>query len=201
MDPGTLQDEAGCRRTGLWDGTDLTLAESAGYGPVRATQEVTMSAPSSVQLRPVTLPRGPVLVGLVYVLCVLMPILIFFGIIVFTDTDPYENDGPVESMIGIGIFGTSALALGLVLAATLSRTEQRAAIGAIVLAVLSVVTLVFFWSGAPGVLGACAAWCAGLTRGARPLTGAARVAGIVGAFVAALNVVLIFGGFALAGAI
>ena len=59
---------------------------------------------------------------------------------------------------------------------------------------MSVLTIIFFWSGAPGILGACAAWCAGLTRGGRPLGGAARVAGIVGAFVALLNVVLTIGG-------
>jgi len=104
-------------------------------------------------------------------------------------------------MLAIGIIGTVALALGVALAASLSRTEQRAAVGAVVLAVLSVVTLVFFWSGTPGILGACAAWCAGLTRGGRPLTGAARVAGIVGAFVAALNIVLTVGGFVMEGAI
>jgi hypothetical protein len=68
-----------------------------------------------------------------------------------------------------------------------------------VLLALSVVTIIFFWSGAPGILGACAAACAGLTRGGRPLTGAARTAGIIGAFIALLNVVLSVGGVLLAG--
>jgi hypothetical protein len=71
---------------------------------------------------------------------------------------------------------------------------QRARVGSLVLAALSVLTIIFFWSGAPGVLGACAVWCAGLTRGGRPVAGAARVAGIVGAFIAWLNVVLTIGG-------
>jgi hypothetical protein len=76
----------------------------------------------------------------------------------------------------------------------LRRTPERAKVGAILLGALSVLTLVVFWSGAPGVLGACAAWLAGLTRGGRPLGGAARAAGIVGAFIALLNVVLTVGG-------
>ena len=59
---------------------------------------------------------------------------------------------------------------------------------------LSVVTLVFFWSGAPGIFGACAAWLAGLTRGGQRLSGASRLAGIVGAFIVLLNVVLSIGG-------
>jgi hypothetical protein len=59
---------------------------------------------------------------------------------------------------------------------------------------LAVLSVVFFWAGAPGILGACAAWCAGLTRDRRPLDGAARVAGILGAFLALLNVVLSVGG-------
>lgn len=160
-----------------------------------------MSTTSGVERRSFELPRAALFVGGMYALGVVLPILIFAGIILFTDTDPYEPQGPVESMWTIGIVGTVALAIGVALAGLLSRTERNAAIGAVVLAVLSVVTVVFFWSGTPGILGACAAWCAGLTRGARPLTGAARVAGIVGAFVAALNVVLTIGGFALEGAI
>lgn len=62
---------------------------------------------------------------------------------------------------------------------------------------LSVLTVIVFWSGAPGIFGAAAAWLAGLTRGGRPLSGAARVAGIVGAFVAALNILLSVGGILL----
>jgi hypothetical protein len=68
-----------------------------------------------------------------------------------------------------------------------------------VLGALSVLTVIVFWSGAPGVLGAGAAWLAGLTRGGRPLGGAARVAGLVGAFIALLNVVLSVGGVLISG--
>ncbi|ONH30636.1 hypothetical protein BL253_12990 [Pseudofrankia asymbiotica] len=70
---------------------------------------------------------------------------------------------------------------------TRSQTTRR-------LLVRPVATLVVFWSGAPGLLGGCAAWLAGLTRGGRPLGGAARIAGIVGAFIALLNIVLTVGG-------
>jgi hypothetical protein len=77
------------------------------------------------------------------------------------------------------------------------RSPERARIGAFVLVGLSILTLIFFWSGAPGIFGACAAWCAGLTKGGRPLAGAARVAGIIGAFIALLNVVLTIGGVVL----
>ena len=81
------------------------------------------------------------------------------------------------------------------------RTPERARIGAVVFAALSVVTIIVFWSGAPGLFGASAAWLAGLTRGGRPLGGAARVAGIVGAFVAVLNILLSVGGIVLSALI
>lgn len=143
----------------------------------------------------VALPQARIFVGAVYALVVLGPLAVFTAGILFTGDDPYSNDGPVESMITIGIVGTVALVIGVAVAASLIRTPERARVGAIVLAALSVLTVVVFWSGAPGVLGACAAWLAGLTRGGRPLGGTARVAGVVGAFIALLNVVLTIGGF------
>ena len=63
-----------------------------------------------------------------------------------------------------------------------------------VLAALSIITIPVFWSGAPGIFGACAAWLGGLTRGSRPQTGAARNAALVGAFIALLDVVMAVGG-------
>lgn len=152
-----------------------------------------MSAPT-LATRSVPLPSARVLVGGVYAVCVLGLIAVFVGEIVFTDSDPYRSEGPVESIIGVGLFGTAALVLGVGITLLLRRTPERAKVGAILLGALSVLTLVVFWSGAPGVLGACAAWLAGLTRGGRPLGGAARAAGIVGAFIALLNVVLTVGG-------
>lgn len=148
-----------------------------------------ISTPRTVQL-----PSARVLVGGVYVVCVLGTIAVFTGQIVFTDRDPHRNDGPVESIIAISTFGTAALVVGVGLLLLLAHTPERARIGAFVLLALAVVTVAFFWSGTPGILGACAAACAGLTRGGRPLTGGARAAGIVGAFIALLNVVLTIGG-------
>jgi len=130
----------------------------------------------------------------VYAVCVLGLVAVFVGEIVFTDHDPHRSEGPIDSIISVGIVGTTALVIGVSVALWLVRTPERAKVGAILLGALSVLTLVVFWSGAPGVLGACAAWLAGLTRGARPLGGAARVAGIVGVFVALLNIVLTVGG-------
>jgi hypothetical protein len=152
-----------------------------------------MSA-STATPRSVQLPSAKVLVGVVYAICVLGLLAIFTGEIIFSDKDPHRSEGPIDSIIGISIFGTAALVIGVGLALWFVRTTDRARVGAFVLVALSVLTIPFFWAGAPGVLGACAAWTAGLTRGARPLPGAARVAGIVGAFVALLNVVLTIGG-------
>jgi hypothetical protein len=147
--------------------------------------------------RTITLPRAPWLVGTLYAVCVVLPLLIFVGIILFTDKDPHASEGPIASLESIGLVGHIGLLLGVAIALA-TRARQRAAAGSIALAVLSVVTVVFFWSGAPGILGACAAWRAGLTRGGTSLTGAGRVAGLVGLFVAGLNIVLTLGGFALA---
>jgi hypothetical protein len=154
---------------------------------------------STTPPRTVQLPSAPVLIGVVYAICVLGLLAVFTGDIVFTDKDPHRSEGPVESIIGVSIFGTAALLIGVGLLVWLVRTPERARVGAFLLLALSIVTIIFFWSGAPGILGACAAACAGLTRGGRPLTGAARTAGIIGAFIALLNVVLTVGGILLAG--
>jgi hypothetical protein len=146
----------------------------------------------------VALPSTPVLVSVVYAVCVLLPLAVFTGQIIFSDKDPHRSEGPIEELILVSIFGTAALVIGVGLALWLARTPERARAGSFVLVALSVLTVGFFWSGAPGIFGACAAWCAGLTKGGRPLSGGARVAGIVGAFIALLNVVLTIGGFALA---
>jgi len=152
---------------------------------------------STTTSRTVQLPSAPVLIGTVYAVCVLGLLALFTGEIVFTDKDPYRSEGPVESMIAISILGTAALVIGVGLFLWLRRTPEQARVGTFVLAGLGVLTIVFFWSGAPGVFGACAAACAGLTRDGRPLTGAARMAGIVGAFLALLNVLLTIGSVAL----
>lgn len=154
---------------------------------------------STAASRRVRLPSARVLVGTVYAVCVLALLALFTGDIVFTDKDAHRNDGPVESIIAISVFGTAALVIGVGLTRWLVRTPEHARVGSFLLVALSVLTIIFFWSGAPGILGACAAWCAGLTRGGRPLGGGARVAGIVGAFVALLNVMLTIGGVLTSG--
>jgi hypothetical protein len=50
-------------------------------------------------------------------------------------------------------------------------------------------TLPFFWCGAPAIFGAGAAWLAGIVPGTQPQTGAARGFGVVGLVIAALLVI------------
>ena len=156
---------------------------------------------STTTPRTVRLPSAPIFVGAAYGLCVLALDLFFVGEIVFTDKDPHAHEGPIESIVAISVAGTAALVIGVGLALWAVRSAERARIGSFVLLALSVLSMPFFWSGMPGVLGACAAWSAGLTRGSRPLGGAARVAGVIGAFIALLNVVLTIGGIALSGVV
>jgi hypothetical protein len=153
---------------------------------------------STTAPRTVQLPSAPALVGGVFAVCVLALLALFTGEIIFSDKDPHRSGGPIASIISISVVGTGALVVGVGLAWWLLRTPERARAGSFVLLALSVLSVPFFWSGAPGILGACTAWCAGLTRGAQPLGGAARVAGIVGVFIALLNVVLTVGGVLLA---
>ncbi len=171
----------------------MTISVATRTFRVHETNEAVMSTSAAVR-RSFSLPSARVLVGTVYGVCVLGFIAVFVADILFNDKDPHRSEGPIESMIGVSVVGTTALVIGVGSALWLIRTPERARVGAIVLGALSVLTLVVFWSGAPGLLGGCAAWLAGLTRGGRPLGGAARTAGIVGAFIALLNIVLTAGG-------
>jgi hypothetical protein len=144
----------------------------------------------------VSLPSASLFIGAVYAVCVLGMDLVATSGIIFSDEDPHRSEGPIEEIIGVSIIGTAALVIGVGLYAWLSHTAQRARTGTFILAALSVLTVVVFWSGAAGIFGACAAACAGLTRGGRPLGGGARIAGIVGAVIALANVILV-GGVAL----
>lgn len=155
-----------------------------------------MSTSTATQ-RSVPLPSAPVLIGGVYAVWVLAMDLVFTSGIIFSDEDPHRSEGPIEELIGVSLFGTAALVIGVGLLAWLSHTPERARVGTFVLAALSVLTVVVIWSGAPGIFGACAASCAGLTRGGRPLGGGARIAGIVGAVIALVDVVVVVGGVAL----
>lgn len=117
-------------------------------------------------------PSAPVLIGGVYSLCVLAIIAISAGSILVTNEDPFRSDGPVEEIVSIGVAGTTALVVGVLAGLALVRSPRRARVGAIVFGALAIITLGFFWSGAPGIFAAVAAWLAGLTRGRRPLDGA-----------------------------
>ncbi len=152
-----------------------------------------MSTPATAA-RSVALPTARVLIGTVYGVCVVGFIAVLIGEALVSDADPYRPEGPVGAMIGVGLGGTAALLIGVGLGLWLVRTPERSKVGAILFAALSVLALIVVWSGAPGVFGACAAWLAGLTRGGRPLGGAARIAGVVGVFMALLNMVLTVGG-------
>jgi hypothetical protein len=59
---------------------------------------------------------------------------------------------------------------------------------------LAIITLPLFWSDAPGIFGAVAAWLAGLTRGRHPLNDGSRVFGVIGLCVAILNLIVSVGG-------
>jgi hypothetical protein len=138
-----------------------------------------------------------VLVGGTFALTTLLNLAFHVGEIVFTDRDPYRSNGPVESIQSVSLVGAIGLVLALAIAVPLSRDAQRAKVGAIVLGSLAIITLPVFWSGAPAVLGASAAWLGGLARGSYPQTGAARGFGIVGIVIAVLVIVAtVFGGAA-----
>jgi hypothetical protein len=131
---------------------------------------------------------GPALVAIAFLLTTMVGLAFNTVDFVFND-DPYRAEGPVESIKGIALFGGIALVVALAIALPLRRDPTRARIGAMVLGSLALLTLPFFWSGAPAVFGASAAWMAGLTKDAEPQTGAARGFGIVGLVVAAILIV------------
>jgi hypothetical protein len=139
-------------------------------------------------------PCAPVLIGGVYCLCVLAIIAIPAGSMLVTDEDPFRSFGPVEEIVSIGVAGTTALVVGVLAGLALVRSPGRARVGAIVFGALAIITLPLFWSGAPGIFGAVAAWLAGLTRGHRPLDGASRIFGVIGLCVAILNPIVSLGG-------
>jgi hypothetical protein len=145
--------------------------------------------------RPAT--RGlpaPVLVGGAFVLSTVANIAFQVGDILFTDRDPHRPEGPIGSIESISVVGVAALAIALAIGLSMVRNPARARIAAIVLGALALVTVPLFWSGAPAVFGAAAAWLAGLTGGGRPQSGAARAFGIIGFVVAILGVVAVFAG-------
>lgn len=86
--------------------------------------------------------------------------------------------------------------LGLVVALAIGKAYdgEKAARGAVILGILSILTLPLFFSGAPAAFGAVAAVRAGFARGGSPTTGAARGFGVAGIVIAVLVIVAVFGG-------
>lgn len=135
------------------------------------------------------------LVGGAVVLTTITSLCFQLADIAVSDKDPHRAEGPVESLQGIGVLGAVALVVALAIAVPLSRDPLKARTGAMVLGGLSLLTVVIFWSGAPAVFGACAAWLGGLARGSHPQEGAARALGLTGAVVAVLCIVATWGGY------
>jgi hypothetical protein len=129
------------------------------------------------------------LVGGTVALTMGINIALHVGGIVFTDHDPHAPEGAIPTILSVALVGGIALIIALGIAVPLSRDPGRARIGAIVLGVLMVLTVPVFWSGAPAIFGACAAWLGGLARGSYPQTGAARAFGIIGIVVVVLEIV------------
>ncbi len=146
--------------------------------------------------RSINLPSAAVLMGGCYLLAVLGTATIHIAQILSTDVDPYGSEGPVESIVAVSLACTVALALAVGIGFAFRGSRERDQIGAIVLAVLAVPSVIVFWSGAPAVIGAGAVWKAGLTRGGTPLDGAGRVAGLVGLFLLIATLVLLVVGYA-----
>ncbi len=133
---------------------------------------------------------GPVLVVGAFLLSTVVNILFHVWEILFTGHDPYAPDGPVASIEGVALFGGIALVLALAIAIPCAADTGRARTGAVVLGILTIVSLAVFWSGAPATLGAAAAWLGGFGRGAAQQTGVARGFGVVGLVLAVLTIVV-----------
>ncbi len=146
-----------------------------------------MTATASTAAEPRLSPA--VLVGGAFALTTLLNIAIHVGEILFTHHDPNAPEGPIASIQRVAVVGGIGLVLTLAIAVPLSGDPQRAKVGAIVLGALAVITLPFFWSGAPASLGAGAAWLGGFARGSQPQTGAARGFGVVGIVIVVLCIV------------
>lgn len=147
---------------------------------------VTTDATPPSTLRSGRVPSARVVIGGVYALCVLVP-LAYLTLVVALDLDPEGPNTARQEIIDIGLVGTTALMIGVLPGLYLARSDSASRIGAIVYGVLSLLTIVFFWSGAPGILGAVATWLGGLTRGRTSLQGAPRVFAIIGLCIAILN--------------
>ena len=133
------------------------------------------------------IPSAPVVISTVYAFCVVVP-LMYLTLVVALGLDPNGPDTALQEILAVGVVGTTALAIGVLPGLLyLTKSDFSSRIGAIVYGALSLLTIVLFWSGAPGVFGAVAAWLGGLTRGRTLYRGAPRVFAIIGLCIAILN--------------
>jgi hypothetical protein len=134
--------------------------------------------------------HGLVLVTAAFLLTTGINLLAQVGDILFNDADPHRAEGPIESIQGIALIGGIALVLALAVAIPCAGDASRSRVGAVVLGVLAILSLVAWWSGAPATIGAAAAWLAGFGRGAATQTGVPRGFGVVGLVLAVLTIVV-----------
>lgn len=149
--------------------------------------ETKMTQTLSTEPRKNSLPTYPVALGIVFAVCTIGMAL---NLIAAIATDVVD-EGPrtlEEQLVGVIGFGVGALVIAATGAWWFSRTAERSKVGAVLFGALCVPTLILFFSGAPGMFGATAAFLAGLTRGRTPTSGAPRLFGVVGLVIAILNV-------------
>lgn len=113
--------------------------------------------------------------------------LVYLTVVMVLHLDPNGTGTARQEMVNIGLVGTAALVIGVLVGLYLAKSESASRIGAIIFGALSLLTVVFLWSGAPGVFGAIAAWLGGLTRGRAAQKEASRVFAIIGLGIAILN--------------
>ena len=182
---GKERDTAGPRNPGPRDTTGDSVMSHPGTTGTQWKAVIMTASTAVTDRRGIT---GPALIGSVFLLTTVVG-LAFQTAAVFIDDDPYRAQGPVDSIKGIALFGGISLIVALAIALPLRQDPAKARIGAVVLGALALITLPFFWCGAPAIFGAGAAWLAGLVKDTSPQTGVARGFGIIGLVIAALLVV------------
>ncbi len=117
-------------------------------------------------------------------------IALFFA----SDHEIHKPQGVLDELGDVGIIGGAALVISFAISLSTYRTAAKAKVGAIVLGVLSILTLPVFFAAAPAIFGSQAAWLGGLAKDSYPQRGVARGFAIVGLVIAILNVVALWGG-------
>ncbi|MFI7586350.1 hypothetical protein ACIB24_04685 [Spongisporangium articulatum] len=152
----------------------------------------TQSASLDRKPRIVTGLSAPVLVGGTILLSTGFQLIVFgIGMFVASQAEIDRDEGVRASLVSISVVAAVSLVIAFAVSLSCRGVASRAAIGAVALGALAVISLPAFWAGAPAIFGANAAWLGGLTIGSTPQRGAARGFAIVGLVVAVLNAVAI----------